>query len=43
MKFEVYDNSGNSHIVEHKGVAKHPNDKEMRRIANAVLLAVKNN
>lgn len=33
----VFDENGTAHVVEHKGVAKHPGDKGMDYIANAVL------
>lgn len=32
----VYDEHGNEHIVTHKGVATHPNDKAMSYIAEAI-------
>lgn len=33
----VYDDKGNPHIVEHDGVASHPNDKAMQLIADRVI------
>ena len=37
----VYDENGLQHVVEHEGVAKHPGDKGMEYIANAVLQTLK--
>lgn len=37
----VYDEADNPHMVEHKGVAEHPNDEGMQWIANAILQIVK--
>ena len=37
----VYDEAGNSHAISHPDVARHPGDEGMRRIAEAVLEAVK--
>lgn len=36
----VYDSNGGQHRVEHNGVAKHPGDKGMEYIANAVISVV---
>lgn len=33
----VFDKNGNKHIIKHKGVAEHPNDKGMEFIANSIL------
>lgn len=33
----VYDINGNEHVVNHSGVARHPNDKAMAYIANAII------
>ena len=38
---EVYDSDGQSHIVEHKGVSLHPNDKGMKWIADRIVEEVK--
>ena len=38
---EVYDSYGQSHIVEHKGVSLHPNDKGMKWIADRIVEEVK--
>ena len=37
----VYDDDGNEHVVEHSGVAKHPNDKAMKYIADKVIGVLK--
>ena len=38
---EVYDSDGQPHIVEHKGVSLHPNDKGMKWIADRIVEEVK--
>ena len=38
---EVYDLEGYAHIVEHKGVSLHPNDKGMKWIADRIVEKVK--
>ena len=37
----VYDKDGNGHIIEHSGVAEHPNDKGMLYIAETVEKMIK--
>lgn len=37
----VYDEEGNSHIVQHAGVARHPGDEGMKYIATKILEKVK--
>ena len=39
----VYGDDGEAHIVEHDGVAIHPNDKAMQYIADKVIEAIGNN
>lgn len=38
---KVYDKAGMAHIIEHAGVAAHPNDKGMKYIAESVIRAIK--
>lgn len=38
----VYDEKGESHIVEHEGVAKHPNDRAMMWIASKIFEKILN-
>lgn len=38
----VYDKDGNAHIVEHDGVALHPNDKAMKYIADRITKKISN-
>ena len=33
----VFDKNGDKHIIEHKGVAEHPNDKGLKFIAKSIL------
>ena len=42
MGTEVYDKDGKSYIVEHSGVAAHPNDKAMEYIANKIIENINN-
>ncbi len=42
MGTEVYDEDGKAHIVEHCGVAAHPNDKAMRYIADKIIESMSN-
>ena len=37
----IFDSEGKKHIVEHEGVAKHPNDAAMKFIADSILQCVK--
>lgn len=39
----VYDEDGNSHIIEHEGVAAHPGDEGMKEIARLVFEVYKSN
>ena len=41
MNSTVLDHVGNKHVVEHDGVAKHPNDEAMRIIAERVIEVTK--
>lgn len=38
--YEVFDENGNKHVVNHKGVAIHPNDKAMKVYAERILQLV---
>ena len=40
MGTTVYDSDGQEHIVDHEGVALHPNDKGMKYIADAVISVI---
>lgn len=37
----VYDADGKMHMIEHEGVAKHPNDKGMKYIADSIVNIIK--
>lgn len=42
MGTEVYGEDGKAHIVEHSGVAAHPNDKAMKFIADKIIENISN-